>query len=255
MRNMLRFLAVAILCVGIAGATGFTNGSFSCAGDSASDPMTCISSMTGAIPWNIPTGQYWQYLPQGSTDIMGWTVGVGGINWNYEYDPSNNKGMETTVSGDGGHYSIALQSNPTGSTWAQGIISQTFDTEPGVTYKLTYLYSIAPSAVAAGKTGVYATVRAEALAPQTIAYMMVDHPGYVGKSDLDWAVGYYTWTSAGTTTTIAFQSNELTEEPIGGILLDGLVFERDDVPEPGTLSMLLGAGLLGLGALIRRKRA
>jgi hypothetical protein len=242
---MLRFLAVAILCVGIAGATGFTNGSFSCAGDPDSDPTSC--------GFTVPSGAYWQYLPLDSTAIAGWTVGGEGINWVYEYDPSNGKGWETTVSGDGGHYSVGLQGNSAG-TWTVGMIYQAFDTVPGQKYQLDYLYSMAPAA-AATKAFVDATVRGEGLATQVITYTLASHPTYVGNSNLAWAAGFYEWTAIGTTTVIAFQSAETGDNRVGGIILDGLVFREDsDVPEPGTMSLMFGAGLLGLGLLIRRKR-
>jgi len=243
---MLKFLAVAVLCVGIAGATGFTNGSFSCAGDPNSDPTTC--------GFAVPTGAYWQFLAPASTAIAGWTSGGEGINWTYEYNSTNTKGWETTVSGDSLHYSVGLQGNPTASTWGVGSISQTFDTVAGVSYVVTYLYSMAPNAVTAGKESVWATVRADLLDPQYISYVLASHPGYVGKSDLDWALGIYKFTASGSSTVLTFQSNETADNKVGGILLDGVTFGRDEsVPEPGTMSLMLGAGLLGLGALVRRR--
>jgi len=249
MRTALKFFAAALLCVGIAGATAFTNGSFSCNGDPNSDPTTC--------GFTVPTGPYWVYLGPASTAIQGWTVGSAGINWVYEYNSTNGKGWETTVSGDGAHYSVGLQGfGETG--WETGTIFQTFDTVNGQKYTLNYLYSMAPAA-ASSKTFVQASVRAEGLPTQVITYTLAEHPTYAGGSNMAWVMGSYSWTAIGSTTTISFQSLETgtgnSSNINGGIALDGLAFQRDDVPEPATMSMMFGAGLFGLAWFVRRKRS
>jgi len=247
----LRFLVAALLCVGIAGATAFQNGSFSCNGDPNSVPSTC--------GFAVPAGQYWQYLGPGSTAIAGWTVGSAGINWVYEYNRPG-YGWETTVSGDGAHYSVGLQGYGA-SGYETGTIFQTFDTVNGQKYTLNYLYSMAPAA-ALSKTFVQASVRAEGLPTQVITYTLADHPTYSTASigsNMAWVLGSYSWTAVGSTTTISFQSLETgTGNSVninGGIALDGLHFQRDDVPEPATMSMMFGAGLFGLAWFVRRKRS
>lgn len=271
MKIGLKLGLAALICVGSVFGAAFTNGSFTCPGQAGAFPLGC----------NFAEPPRYQYIPTGGAQgsvIPGWSIGGDGIVWGAEYNSTTGVGWNTTIApGDGLHYTVGLQGY-NGTSWTVGGISQVFDITPGHSYVMSWLTSGAPSAFNDGRLSVFGAVRLDLSAsiptdPRVFRYTF-GAGGNTG-ANMHWSTGdgcanplsptcYGVAFVAGASTTasVSFLSLEYTTVsgtniPLaGGIVLDGVTLTdvTNPVPEPGTLSMMLGFGLVGLGWAFRRRK-
>ena len=211
-----KFLAVgaALAVVGFAAAGAqaaelITNGSFE-------------SGSSDAAPGGFTT------VGAGSSNITGWTVGSGSVDWINGYWQAS----------DGTH-SIDLNGNSVGD------ISQTINTVAGHTYRLTFDLSGNPDNGSDTRT---VAVSAGG-APVNFSYAFTTPPN--SHSNMNWTPESLTFTATGASTLIDFQSTSTGNCCFGGALDNVSVVSV--VPEPATWTLLFG-GLGALGAALRTAR-
>jgi choice-of-anchor C domain-containing protein len=200
--------AVALVLVGSAYGAAFTNGSFE----------------AGSINPGVFTA-----LGTGSTTITGWTVRSAGVDYIGTY----------WVAQDGAR-SVDL------SATAAGGIEQTFDTETGVHYTVTFYFAGNPTGCGSVVKGMDVGATGNPTAHYTF-----DVTGHSTVS-MGWQQETYTFVAAGTSTTLFFQS---TENSGCGPAVDNVSMITHPVP---VLSPAMGAvlalliAMLALPALRRR---
>jgi len=220
---VVRYLpAVLLLCVArLAVGAPFQNGSFELG---PTQPVCNI--------YNIPVGD--------NTTITGWTVIVGNIDW--EGPPGCG-----WVASDGNN-SVDLVGDD-----YKGGVEQTFDTRPGVTYRVAFDL--------AGNYGALPVVK-----PLTVSVagdvheFSFDTTGATG-SDMRWVTETFTFVATSSTATIQFVSDTTG---LGGIGNAGAAIDNVRIgptfaagaPALGVPGLLLAAAaLLALGVIpLRRKR-
>lgn len=163
----------------------------------------------------------------GATDITGWTVTGNSVDLITHYWQAP----------PGGGNSVDLDGNGQG-----GVASSTFATTNGGEYVLTFDLSGNPDG---------------SLGPHTV---QVDVDGTIhdftfdtataqnSHGDMKWVAESMTFTANTNLSTLSFTSLDPSGMPYGPVIGDVDI----EVPEPGTMA-LLGAGLLGMGFLGRRK--
>jgi choice-of-anchor C domain-containing protein len=123
----------------------------------------------------------------GSTGLPGWTIGGGGIDYVY-----------TTYfqAASGSNYSLDL------NNWSPGSISQSFDTQPGVQYKVGFSLSGNPYCGASSVKSVRVT--AADIKNQDYHYDMAAYG--TTAADMKWVRQQFIFTANSATTTLTFTS-------------------------------------------------
>jgi choice-of-anchor C domain-containing protein len=177
----------------------------------AASPVLAFAGVTnGSFETGTFSGAPFDTLNAGSTDLEGWTIDSGSVDWIGSY----------WQAADGAR-SIDLDGN------AAGAISQTLATTIGNTYDVTFALSGNPFGGPAAKT---LTVGASGAASQSYTFDI----GIAGNSpvDMKWATETYSFVATGTSTVLAFTS---TTPGVFGPALDEIsVAETAPPTEPPT---------------------
>jgi choice-of-anchor C domain-containing protein len=173
------------------------------------------------------------YTAGDSTSIPGWTVSTGTVDLITTY-------WQTPP---GGGNSVDLNGNGTGGLG----VSNTFATVAGDTYVLDFELSGNPDG-GANDTGIKTVEVDIGGVIQDFTFDVFANGGN-SHGDMKWAAESLTFTATGNLTSLSFTS--LTDGFYGPVIGD---IDVHPVPEPTTLA-LLGAGLLGMGAMRRRRAA
>lgn len=198
--NALFVIITFLFYINIAGASIFQNGSFE-NGTYSEGTFDSLSS--------------------GNTDISGWTVGDGGVDWIMTYwTPSD------------GAYSLDLSGTSAGS------ISQTFDTVFGQQYKV--LFDMA------GNPDNSEKVKDLRVTAAAISSDYTFDATDMTKTNMGWVENSFYFTANSTTTTLEFLSLETNAY---GPALDNVRLSAAPIP---SAVWLLGSGLIGIVG-IRRK--
>lgn len=199
--------AVALLALAITSpafsATLITNGSFE------------LGNTSGAF----------STASAGSTDITGWTVDAGSVDYISSYWAASDGVRSIDIAGS-----------------AIGALSQSFATTAGKSYLVSFDLSSNPDLSAPRDLH----VSIDGGAPSIFT-----HPGATGKdaAGMNWTSQSFTFLAAGPTSTITFTTNG-TAQGFFGPALDNVVAAV--VPEPAAWALMLaGFGLVG-GAMRRR---
>jgi choice-of-anchor C domain-containing protein len=177
----------------------------------AASPVLAFAGVTnGSFESGTFSGAPFDTLNAGSTDLEGWTIDSGSVDWIGSY----------WQAADGAR-SIDLDGN------AAGAISQTLATTIGNTYDVTFALSGNPFGGAAAKT---LTVGASGAASQSFTFDI----GIAGNSsgDMKWATQVYSFVATSATTVLTFTST--TPGAFGPALDDISVAETAPPTEPPT---------------------
>jgi len=204
MRIFLATAAAAVLLAGSAQAALVANGSFE--------------------NGTNPPGSGFSTLAAGSTDLAGWTIGRGGIDWIGGYWQAADGVRSIDISGN-----------------APGSISQTLTTSIGHRYIVTFDLAGNPDGGPAIKS---LDVSVNGTGNATYNF---DTTGF-SRSNMGWASQSYSFIATSTSSTLAFAG--LNQDAYGAAL-DNVAVSQ--VPEAATWAMLIaGFGLVGAAARRRR---
>lgn len=203
-------------------------------------PATAHASLllNGSFASTCGSGSFCTYSAGNSTDIPNWLVINGG-------NPTDSNGSVDLITGywqqpPGGGNSVDLDGN------AYAGLSQTFATEVGRSYTVTFYLSGNPDGAPATKDlGVdFGGV------PLTFSYTVTGN-----RNDMDWLAETFTFIATSVSTTLSFTSLDSPSTSAGFF---GPVIGNVDVeatPEPTGIAMIGVAmmALFGLGAIRRRQ--
>jgi choice-of-anchor C domain-containing protein len=153
---------------------------------------SALAAFAGAANGSFETGTgdpgSFRQLPAGSTDVTGWTITSGSIDWIGTYWPAAAGSKSLDMNGGG-----------------PGAISQVLATTIGKTYVVTFALSANP----AGPAAVYAlTVGATGAASRSYTF---DRTAYANTiSNMMWQAKKYSFTATSATTTLSFASGVAT---------------------------------------------
>lgn len=176
------------------------------------------------------TSSFCTYGAGNSTGIADWTVGSGSTD-----SPGGSVDLVTTYwqSPPLGGNSVDLDGN------APGSISQSFATDVGTNYQVSFYLSGNPDGGSNTKT----------LDSSGLQFIYLT--GSNSHSAMDYTLQTYDFTATSALTTLSFVSQDAPTSPYGPVIGDVSV---NAVPEPLTLS-IFGAGLVGMGVMRRRSKA
>ena len=173
-----------------------------------------------------------QEIGAGSDPLTGWTISEFGVMKDH-----NRFG----ASSDGSTF-LALESNTYGP--GAGIISQSFATDVGYHYSLSFEYSAL--ATTADTTITYALAGAT-LGPEAVPVFT-----FSNASGQVWRTETISFTANSTTTTLSFKGNGGLAS-IASSAIDNVSVDFVAIPEPGTFALI--GGLLALcSVMVRRRR-
>jgi hypothetical protein len=238
MKKVIVLLAVLVLASVAGAAPVLTNATLAC--------PTCVAN----VNFNA-AGGYITLQSGDSTSITDWLIGGDAITWNAEYT----SGTYGWQSADGLGSSVGLNvMDPNGATNV-GTIKQTIDgLTVGDLYTLSFWMSGAPGGKGQNSSGTYpngfvqVNVEVTDLPAQIFTYA---YQANNTRANMNWVKENYTFTAADTSEVITFES--ATTGTYFGPALDNIRFDQGGVPEPGTFSLLVGAGFLALAFLKYRK--
>ncbi|WP_380876043.1 hypothetical protein ACFB49_07090 [Sphingomonas sp. DBB INV C78] len=215
MRPIVTGLLATLLAAPAANAAVLINGSFE-----LGDPQPATGSFNT--------------LGVGNTDVTGWTVVSGSIDWINEYWQAQ----------DGTH-SIDLAGNEPGA------IEQTIDTVAGQLYTVNYWLSGNPDGGDQAKQAIIAAIDGTTV----VASSTITGLQGASRDDMQYLLNTFQFTAAGATTTLRFTSN--AGEGAFGTALDAVSIAASGqnlVPEPSTWAMaMVGFGVVG--AAMRRRHS
>jgi hypothetical protein len=184
---------------------------------------------------------YQNYGAQTNSPYSGATFDT---NWSI---PTNNVDIVNPMIGWG---ASAFQGNQIldlvgyGST---GAVSQSFATNIGQQYQLSFAYSDNPGSGFTAQSAAQAAVFVLGATPGYLLSATISHDNAV-SGNLNWSLFSGTFVATSETTTLNF--NTLFGQNNGGIMLDAVAVQA--VPEPGTWAMML-LGFAGIGFLAWRR--
>lgn len=192
----------------------------------ATSPAQAANLITNGSFENGNTGGAYSTEGAGSTNIFGWTVDSGSVDYISSYWAASDGARSIDIAGS-----------------AIGSLSQSFATVAGNAYKVKFDLSSNPDLRGARDL----LVSINGGAPITFT-----HPGSTGKdaAGMNWLNQSFTFLATGANTTLAFTTNGSAQN-VYGPALDNVAVSG--VPEPAAWGMLL-AGFAFVGGSMRRRR-
>ncbi len=253
MKKFITVVSILLVVAAVSFGTPIPNGSFTDCTPTASN--NCVFADT----------ENSKFLLTGDTSLDGWTVTSGGVKWvrSWAATPSgaaNGWDTSATSNGDGLTNSIHLNTTTDNvvSSGAMAYDLSSLGLVNGQLYSIQFLMSGAPAGAVLGTGGdhnygeVFMNVQVSNGLPGPYAY---SYQSDSSKTQMHWELNLYNFVydSAAGFHTLSFQST--TTGSSFGPALDGIAVVDRGVPEPGTLSMLLGAGLLLGGFFLKSRRS
>lgn len=214
--------------------------------DAASIIDSIYGTGVGSFEKDAPDVPFYSTYAAGSTDISGWTVGMGSVDWvrNTVWTPSH------------GNYSIDMNGTvPPGDAPAVGSISTMFATTIGTTYRVNFDVSgytgfgnaASPKQLEVSVKSVDLLLVASEISNTTHEFFPTNNSEILPLV-LDWETRTVTFVATQATTSLTFTSKTTTNH--SGILLDNVTVEA--IPEPA--SPILVTAAAALLALRRNRR-
>jgi choice-of-anchor C domain-containing protein len=190
-------------------------------------PASTLAAFTGLTNGSFETGAYadpgapFQQLDAPNTDIVGWSVDAGSVDWIKSYWTPQNGEMSIDMSGAG-----------------PGTLSQTFDTTIGNTYTVSFFMSGNPD----DQADPVKTLDVSATGG-TVASYTYDVTGN-DRANMNWTEETYTFLATSATTTLSFISTTATAfgPAIDNVSVAEDVAVKDDCKNGGWQTMIDTSG-------------
>ena len=191
-----------------------------------SSSAQAASFVNGSFELGTNPGQFSTFTA-GQTDITGWTIGSGSVDYIGSYWAASN-----------GLRSIDLAGN------AAGLLSQTFDTVIGRTYRVNF------DLWANDDGGTFPRLAFVNVGAGDLTF---SSNGGGTKAAPNWVTQTFSFVASATSTTLSFRADSISANTFFGPALDNVSVSA--IPEPATWALMLGGfGLVG-GAMRSRRRA